>query len=156
MDQNDKAMLEQVRADLIEMAREISKRGLSYRNFRVGCAMLMWKSVVSGRHGHYGFVTAVNIKPDKKVRKVCAEQTGIGQAQAEGWERAIAIVIAGEPQPDVTGLCADTLLPCDECRAILRSMPQVSDETLIITAHNHQGKVEERTFKEILEFFGEY
>jgi cytidine deaminase len=139
------------------MARAVAERAISYRGYKVGCTMLLWKSQVDQSSGHYGTLSCANMKPKQSGPKCCAEKALVTFAQSSGWERVVAIIIVAEPQADdVTGRKTDTLVPCYECREYLRLMPQISDDTIVLTVHNHAGNREQRTFKEVLEIFDEY
>ncbi len=138
-----------VRESLIRQARKASQQANSYRGFQVGCAVLAYGP--GNRAKNYRIFVGANLKPTPDGPKVCAEQIAIGSAVSHGYEQIIAIAVTGEPQPDtVSGLNPPTLHPCWECRTLLRTMPQVSEDMIILTTHNHRGPREEHTLCELL------
>lgn len=149
-------MFDQMREHLIERARKVAEMASSYRDFKVGCAILVWRPEGQTTLDHYSILTAANVKPRPDGPKACAEQTVVCYAMSNGWTRVIAMAVAGEPQADEkSGLTPPTLHPCWLCRTLLKSLPIVSDDTIVLTAHNHAGTVEDHTFKEVLEIHGE-
>lgn len=152
MKDEDRRVFEDLKDDLIERARRISDKAVSWRHYHVGVAMLGW----SPTDGYQTKVCA-NLKPKESGPRSCGEKALATVAHSEGWERVIAIIIVAEPQADdATGRMAKTLLPCWDCRSFLRLLAEVSDDTIILTVHNHVGTREERSFKQLLEFFDEY
>ncbi len=111
-------MFEQLRWHLVDRAREEAlNRSRSYRNFRVGCAVLAWK------HPRIPFISAglkiytgANLKPERDSVAVCAETFALQQA-IEAQALLVAVVVTGDLQPDgETGHKTPTLHPCGKCR----------------------------------------
>jgi len=151
MDPSHLKALSQTREHLISRAQEASQYANSYRDFQVGSAVLAFNPQATEPANSYHVFVGANLKPAKDGPKVCAEQIAIGSAIANGYSVIIALAVTGERQPDSkSGLNPPTLHPCWECRTLLRDMPQVSDDTFIITTFNHGGPVEEHTMAEIL------
>lgn len=152
MDSRDLNAYRSLKQELIERARKVAENAASYRGFKVGCALLARRPKGETTLGHYKIITAANVKPLRDGPKACAEQTALAYAHSNGFEHAVVIVIAGEPQADEkSGLETSTLHPCWQCRVLMKTLPLVTDETLIITIRNHAGEMEEHTFKELLQ-----
>ena len=149
MKKSDVSEYHRKKENLVRQARQASKKANSYRGFQVGCAVLAGRKG-KGKNRYRVFVGA-NLKPISDGPKICAEQIAIGAAISNGFERIIAIVVTGQPQPDsASGLNPLTLHPCWACRNLLESMPQVGQDTIILTTHNHSGPQEEHTLSELL------
>ena len=145
-----------VKTDLIRTARSVAERGYSYRGFKVGCAMLVWRPKGIGLTERYRVFKAANAKPLKDSRKFCAEMTLACYARSNGYTRIIAIAIAGLPQSDDgSGIMSGTLHPCEDCRPFLANLPEVTADTIILSVHNHSGLVEEYSLGEILHIHGD-
>ncbi len=131
---------------LIRKARHAAQNALSYRNFHVGCAVLAW----NGRA--YRTFLGANMKPAKDGPKTCAEQVAVGSARARGYRLIVAIVVVGEPQPDDTSKVETaTLHPCWLCRTIFRNIPEVTDDTVVLTVANHDAaRREENRFGDLV------
>jgi cytidine deaminase len=141
---------------LIDRARDVAQYASSYRNFKVGCAILAWRPEGQGMTGHYKVFAAANVKPLADGPKQCAETTAVCYARSNGYTTIIAIVVAGEPQADdKSGIRSATLHPCWRCRTLLRALPEVEDETIVLTVHNHNVTVEEYTMAQILQLHGD-
>lgn len=144
-----------VKGDLIRSSRQVAERGFSYRGFKVGCAVFVWRPKGVGLTERYRVFKAANAKPLKTGQKFCGEMTAVCYARSNGFERVIAIAVAGLPQADDgSGIEPQTLHPCEVCRPFLASLPEVSRDTIILSVHNHSGKVEEHTLEEILRIHG--
>jgi cytidine deaminase len=118
--------------------------------------MFVWRPKGVGLTERYRVFKAANAKPLKENRKFCAEMTLGCYARSNGYERIIAIAIAGLPQADDgSGIESATLLPCEDCRPFLANLPEVSSDTIILSVHNHTGLVEQRTLKEVLVLHGD-
>ena len=119
---------------LVEAAKRVRKTSNSYRNFQVGCAIWAFKTLAYNAGGRWAVFTGSNIKLTEDSRPVCAEQFAIGAAKSGGYDKIIAMVVVGEPQPDAESkLQSKTLHPCSECRKIFQATPEMTPETLILT-----------------------
>ncbi len=156
MESNHLEAFNRVRKDLIRIARKVAERGYSYRGFKVGCAVLVWRPKGIGLTERYRIFQAANAKPIEGKRKFCAEMAATVFARSNGYELVIAIAIAGLPQRDgKSGIQSKTLHPCEECREFLPGLPEITRDTIILSVHNHSGKVEQHTFEEILRIHGD-
>ena len=138
MDARHLAAFKKRRRTLIRLARQAASRANSYRGFKVGCVVLGW----DGRD--YKTFLGANIKPVEGGPKVCAEPQAIGSARAAGCELVVAIMVSGKPQIDHgSGFEPPTLHPCEACRFLMRNIPEVQDDTIILTVCNDEGPEEE-------------
>lgn len=132
--------------ELIRRARQASTRAVSYRDFRVGCAVL-----AENDRGRTRRFLGANAKPIADGPKICAEQVAVMAAVTYGYDRIIGMVVAGDPQPDGrTGIQAPTLHPCWHCRQMLGSLPNMRAETIVVTVHNHSGPMERHTWGDLI------
>ncbi len=121
--------------NLAKKARKAAKdEAFSYRDFRVGCAVLG----ISG--GIDTMVTAAggNIKV-RGQEKICAERVAARRAEDEGVIAIIGVVVVGTSNPAeikaVTGLATPTLHMCSECRIDFSdTKSRFTDETLVVTS----------------------
>lgn len=149
------ALYRQIQWHLADRARAAMGAGLSWRDFRVGCAAWAWASHWGSSDltlPHYRIFTGANLKPVQEAHNICAEPVVLGAAHQDGAERILAIVVAGIPQPDNGhGIQFPTLHPCDRCRVLLRTDPIVRPDTLIFTVHSATDDIyEEWTVEELL------
>ncbi len=105
MDQKHVDKYVEEKQTLVRLAREAQQRGISYRGFKVGCALLAFNGQ------EYKIFQGANMKPFKQGPKYCAEGIALGSAQAEHYNFIVAIVVAGQPQSEYD----KTLHPCLEC-----------------------------------------
>jgi len=156
MEKRDLIAYERVKNNLVRIAREVAVRGCNHRGFKVGCAVFVWRPEGVGLSEKYRIFKAANAKPLRDSRKFCAEMTAVNFARSNGYERVIAIAIAGLPQPDGgSGIESKTLHSCEDCRPFLAALPEVMRDTRILTIHNHTGLVEEFTLEEMLRIHGD-
>ncbi|QQS15417.1 MAG: hypothetical protein IPK84_03540 [Candidatus Moraniibacteriota bacterium] len=101
------------------------------------------------------------MKLERDARNTCAEQEVVAQIRQQGHlfptERMLALVVAGEPQdePDgESGVMTCTLHPCRHCRRLLREIPEMRPDTIIITVKLEVDFWEIHSFQEILELHG--
>lgn len=152
----------QVREHLVDRAIAAAEhRGRSYRDFRVGAAAFLsstqpelMKSL--GRPPQHIY-TGANWKLGSEERNTCAEQEIVSQIRQQHHifpaREVLALVIAGQPlnEPDrESGLVTETLHPCNHCRKLLSSTPEVQPWTIVITVNICDGKREIRPFSDLL------
>lgn len=133
---------------LVRRAQEIRESASSYRNFCVGCAVWAFKTDAIYVGERWALFTGSNIKVAKDARPVCAEQFALGAAKSAGYDTIIAMVVVGEPQPDIKGKFPKTLHPCEECRRIFRAMPEIKPDTILLTLTPDGQTYEEFLMKE--------
>lgn len=126
------AFFETARFNLVERARKQMERGVSYRDFKVGCSVLAW-------HPKDGLVIydAHNVKPfkikQKGADKLCAERNALNYATEEKCTKIIAIVTAsrekntGDDSPNQH----DVLHPCPDCLELFNSLPSIDQDTIV-------------------------
>ena len=118
---------DQVRKMLYRHAVEARMRARSYRDFRVGAALIAW----SHESSSWEVFRGMNTKVSKNARPVCAEAIAIAAAEAAGVMQINDIVIVGNPREEDE---TRTLHPCDECRQFMWHSKLIHRETRIITA----------------------
>lgn len=115
-------------------ARELVTQ--QYRSFRVGCAVLAFRSDVGLMDGQWQIFSGMNAKVSPVARPTCAESIAIGSAYAAGYHQIVGMVVVSQPQQDEhSGLHPLTLHPCYHCRALMRGHPLMTGRTRILTAH---------------------
>ncbi|MFA5954544.1 MAG: hypothetical protein WC817_03360 [Patescibacteria group bacterium] len=154
------------REALVQKAYDASKLAISYRDFRVGCAVLAWRPRRQSAEpwqidedpadylcNRWATFTGANLKPEKSGPKICAEQIAVNSARMAHYTRIIGIVVVGEPQSDDdSGLTHDTLHPCVICRRLLAALPEMRSDTRILTGglHGDRIRIREYSFEELL------
>ncbi len=150
MDQHDRDVYAKDRERLIDRARQAAMHATNHRGFLVGCVVLAWSSRW-GEGRQYRLFGGANMMPLRDGPKICAELVAMGAALAAGAEKIVAIVVAGDPQKDdQSGMEMPTLHPCWICRTMLRHLPGVEDDTIVLTVCNGEGPTEEFTFAKLL------
>lgn len=155
----------QIREHLILRAANAAlHRGRSYRDFRVGAAAYvtcrkpdLMRSL--GRTPQHIY-TGANWKLGPDERNTCAEQEIVAQIRQNQHffpaRRILALTVYGSPQnePDAeSGIWTPTLHPCRHCRRLLREIPEMRPDTVIITA-SPDGPMELMSFAELLRIHG--
>lgn len=144
-------------------AAAAAAQALSYRNFRVGCAVYAWKPWREGDDlanylgARWRVFTGANLKPDPDTQKFCAERSAINASRSAGYTKIIGFAVVGKPQPDdESGLTHSTLHPCGVCRRTLGALPEVSGETRVLTGspQDQDILVHEFSFEELLALHG--
>lgn len=132
-------------------------RAASWRNFRVGCALLAFKTSSAYSAAERWMVFAgSNIKITKESRTICAEQIAVSAAREAGYDRIIGMIIVGNPQPEEGSLKEyPTLHPCKECRRMFSGLSVVTGNTIIVTTLPGGKTLEVHTFEELLAAHGE-
>lgn len=107
----------------------------SYRDFKVGCALLAFREDASDYASRWKVFYGMNTKIESDSRPVCAEPIALLAARAADYTEVLGIVVVGLPQVDAhSGRCDKTLHPCRECRLLLASCPIMKPHTRIVTA----------------------
>lgn len=132
----------QIWEHLIDRARGAAEKyAISYRGFKVGCAVLAHSSRIQAETGFkapsYKVFTGYNIKTQQgDGPNVHAEEIALGAARSEGYDTIVAIVVTGETQEDhASGKVMPTLHPCGRCRTLIGNLPEVKNSTILLTAH---------------------
>ena len=130
----------------IGSAIEAGRGAGSYRDFLVGCAMLVQRA-----DGKRKIFTGANWKPTKNGPKLCAERAAWRAALANGFTKLLAVCVSGEPQPDThSGIVTCTLHPCKGCRQMLERI--CGGDTVVLTVRKSSPwVVEKHTLGELLE-----
>lgn len=111
------------------------EQAISYRDFKVGCAVLAHNPEAPEEKCLAMFLGA-NIKATKESRPICAEQVAVQAARCSGYPDIIGIVVVGVPQPQedphshVDFLALD---PCKECVTTFKHTPGVKLDTYVVT-----------------------
>lgn len=141
-------MYQMEKANLANLARTAAFRGLNYRDFLVGSAIL-------GFNGQeYKIFEGANLMLAKDEAKICAEGHALRNLTFAGYSQVIAIAVAGLPQPDKeSGIISPTLHPCGGCRGMLIRLKErqvVQDDTRIYTVHLFEDIEEEYELQDII------
>lgn len=133
------------------MALLAREKAVSWRDFRVGNAVLAASPPEGSGLPELGEYSGANMKASEHSRTVCAEAQGVGAARSAGYTHIVGIVVAGVPQEDSqSGLVTPTLEPCGECRALFSNLPEIGMNTLIATFHAETSVWELQYFQELL------
>lgn len=98
------------------MQRKVIEERLSYRDFGVGAAAVVYRS----SDNSFAIMPGWNEKKTKSSVKHCAEMKIFEKAQNQGYDKVIGIVVVGERQEDASKVACTTLHPCRECRNVMR------------------------------------
>jgi cytidine deaminase len=125
----------------LHRAREAYELAVSYRNFKVGAAIVGLAFTPS----RFQIMTGVNVKPDEESSmNVHAEQVALQKTRDRKFDAASMIVVVGNTQSDKqSGSEMPTLHPCGICRGVMFDDPLVdSDVSLIASALPDFSKIE--------------
>jgi cytidine deaminase len=114
-----------------DRAKDSSLFALSWRNYRVGSSAFM----CNFETGNMGFLDGFNVKPDSKASSLNlhAEQIAIAKGRAQGLNRVIGITVYADPDnDDANPNKYTTLRPCGRCVEMFKSIPEVTENTLIL------------------------
>ena len=126
---------------LVKAAQIVRDKAVSYRNFKVGCAVMSWSR---GLGDNYLIRTAGNFKPAPRKEigreKRCAERNALEAALTDAPEVIVAITTAShELTTEVGATEHDALHPCRDCRDLLRELMGqgvVRDETIVHSVYD--------------------
>lgn len=106
-------------------------KGMSYRDFKVGTALLAFKEHQPHDLAWKAFA-GMNTKHARNMRPVCSEPIAINAAYAENFSLVIGMVIVGDLREEDIGKIL-TLHPCQDCRWFMDGHPLIDRNTLILT-----------------------
>ncbi|MBP9711107.1 MAG: hypothetical protein KBD50_02520 [Candidatus Pacebacteria bacterium] len=116
---------------LINRALAAAKRAQSYREFRVGTAVLAYRPHPKPAERFRVFLGA-NVKADEFARPICAEPPPVLAAYHAGFRRIVGMVVVGNRNLDhASNLNPDTLHSCGECRRVLTYLKNDEGERLV-------------------------
>jgi len=118
----------------LHRAREAHELAVSYRNFKVGAAIVALRV---GGASNFQILTGINVKPDENSSlNGHAEQMAFFKAKDRTFNAVSIVAVVGKTQTDQqSGNEMYTLHPCGKCRAFMSQHPLVDPEiTLIATA----------------------
>lgn len=117
----------------LHRAREAQALAVSYRDFKVGAAIV---ALSQGRPGRFQILTGINIKPDETSElNGHAEQMALQTAVDHGFSAVSVVAVVGETQNDQqSGHEMATLHPCGKCRSVLEDHPLITPHSLIVSA----------------------
>ena len=132
-----RAEFEKMHFELLKAARLVWEKGVSYRGFKVGCAVLAW-------HPKEGWLvyTAHNFKPvpreERGEDKRCAERNALGAAQNDGCEKIVAIVTVSDQRStsDDSDTPHGVLHACKDCRDLFKELPIIDGDTILYNAND--------------------
>ncbi len=121
------------RDSLVDRAIAATAKSQSYRSFRVGCAVLAYRTDAPSGERFRVFVGA-NVKVSKDARPVCAEAVAILSAYHAGYDCIIGLVVVGGRNEDhESGLVPETLHSCGECRKLMKFL-KARDGTNVVSS----------------------
>lgn len=151
----------QARSYLYGRAVQARSKASSYRNFKVGTALLAFRS--GYRHHHaWKVFEGMNIKMAGDARSTCSEPIAIGATVLGEYDLIIGMIVVGQPREEDVGV-TKTLHPCQECRRLMHGyqhetrpdMRVIDSHTIIHTAmapeHGGAGICEEMTLTELFD-----
>ncbi|HVU75677.1 MAG TPA: hypothetical protein VHD38_02495 [Candidatus Paceibacterota bacterium] len=116
---------------LYHQARLAREKGMSWRDFKVGTALLAFKS--GQRHDEaWKTFSGMNTKHAPNMRPTCSEPIAINGAYAEDYSLVIGMVVVGELREEDIGHIL-TLHPCRDCRWFMNQHPLIDRHTLVLT-----------------------
>jgi cytidine deaminase len=129
---------------LIETARGVRKRAVSYRGFLVGAVAVADYPEETILRCYAG----VNHTPTKGAPKFCAEKEAIGKARAKGPIELPMLFVAGSSNVEeikgVNSVPASTLFPCrDAC------MPLIQDSTVVVSVGAEEDVYQVHTARQL-------
>lgn len=135
---------------LVDLSRQaVDELGESYRGFNVGTAFLV-QDTTGGRNGIY---FGGNYTPFKGAEWNCAEKRAKERIQAAGFDKVIAMAVAGPVQADSeSGLVTPTLHPCGRCRGMMCDCELFDGDTLIVTTTLDESELEIFTLDGLLSY----
>ncbi len=139
----------------LHRAREAQELAVSYRDFKVGAA------VVALTHSNAGFqiLPGINAKTNEEgPLNMHAEQLALRTAEAVKANMVSIVSVVGETQDDQqSGHKMHTLHPCGKCRAKLAQHPMIdNDATLIFSALPNLRTIEVGTVNSLLAYHDEH
>ncbi|MBI4262504.1 hypothetical protein HY624_03190 [Candidatus Uhrbacteria bacterium] len=127
--------------DLKVTASRIRDEAVSYREFKVGCALLA--EAPEGKTVDYTIHFGYNFKPVKGSEKLCAERNAFESAIGDQSPHIIAIVtVSQETSTGDPNQSHSVLHPCDMCRTMLmdyRERGVISGDTIICCVNDGEG-----------------
>ena len=125
----------------LHRAREAQEMAVSYRDFKVGAAIVG----LTFRPSSLQVMTGVNVKPDEEsAMNVHAEQVALQKTRDRHFDVASMVVVVGNTQSDKqSGNEMPTLHPCGLCRNVMLNDALVdSKASLIVSALPDFSKIE--------------
>lgn len=135
----------------LHRAREAQELAVSYRDFKVGAAVLYF----TFKPAKMQIVSGINIKPQEdSAINIHAEQLALQKMNDRNGDIISLIAVVGDVQPDTqSGRLAKTLHPCGLCReALLASGVVDDDRTLVVGALPDLRTIEMYPFGALTDF----
>jgi len=116
----------------LHQAREAQTNAVSYRDFKVGAALV----ALTFRPSNFQIVTGANVKPDEEsAMNVHAEQVALQKAHDRHASAVSMIAVVGKTQSDKqSGHEMHTLHPCGLCRGVMDTNPLVDNQATLIAS----------------------
>jgi cytidine deaminase len=118
---------------LFRAAMAAREKGMSYRDFKVGSALLAFRENQPHEESWKVFA-GMNTKHAPNMRPTCSEPIAINAAYAENFSLVIGMVVIGELREEDIGHLL-SLHPCRDCRWFMHGHPLIDHNTLVLTAH---------------------
>lgn len=136
---------------LIRAAQQTAPQALSWRDYKVGSAVLAYDFETPAM----GITVGMNIKPDQDGSiNLHAEQLALAKARRMKLNHVMAIAVWGDPtDANANPSGESTLRPCRRCDDMLRAIPEVKTETLILSGNSDLSVCELYTAMELQTFY---
>ena len=131
---------------LVKRAKTARRRAISWRGFRVGCAL-----ITEDARGRRRIFAGFNVKARQEDSTLCAERMALTRAENAGFDRVIAVAVSGRPQYE-EGDLNPTLHCCPRCRAMFAARREAAEIRFTFAYH---GAVERFLLPELLLFHGD-
>ncbi len=135
----------------IRAANMISETARSWRNYRVGAAVLAYNF----ENPAMGSFVGANFKPEEGGGpNIHAEQAALAKARTAGLDHAIGIAVWGDPSDlDANPSQSPTLRPCRRCSEMFTTAPEVHPDTLILSGNTDLTTCEFYTAGELAKYY---
>ena len=135
-------------------------RGISWRNFCVGCAVWAFREDASWAPDRWRYFYGMNTKVEENSRNICAEPIALNAALGFACTEVVGLIVVGNPREQDSSM---TLRPCEHCRLLMKSHPLVKLDTIVVCALPPSEQTESLndigheafTFEELLREYGE-
>lgn len=131
---------------LVKRAKTARRHAISWRGFRVGCAL-----IAEDARGRRRIFAGFNVKAQREDTTLCAERMAILRAENAGFNRVVAVAVSGRPQHE-EGDPHPTLHCCPKCRAMFAARPEAMQ---IHFTFAYQGAVERFRLHDLLLLHGD-
>lgn len=116
---------------LVKRAKTARRHAISWRGFRVGCAL-----IAEDARGRRRIFAGFNVKARREDSTLCAERMAVVRAENAGFNRVVAVAVSGRPQHE-EGDLNPTLHCCSRCRAMFAARPEATEIRFTFAYNGH-------------------